>query len=222
MKAFAGTTVIELVVGTAILAIIFLMATQIMGSMGTGISVEQTSAEQQTRTTAAVYDVMSELSSYSTLSPIQPATELHISPAGDRITFRIPTGIDNAGAVTWGEQITYCRELNEREIQNNGIDDDGNGLTDNNDGVLVRRVEDASTGDVLSKTVVTTQVPFGGFLVEQLRYDTAPTPHYSPDPAGRILRVTIQRAAITHTGAPDGTLFTSTVSRMYYLRNIQQ
>ncbi len=221
MRQTRGTTLIELMFGMVILSILFIMSMHILSSMTLSYGVEMADAEQQRSVTGAIYDLMSDVGSYTVLSPIGPASNSHLSASGDRITFRLPTGTDSAGKITWGEQITYCRELNPREVQFNGVDDDANGLVDDDDGILVRRVEDAATGNVISKTVLATNIPTGGFHIDQLGFSALPTPHFGPDLQGQSLRIRITRV-YSNRAIADATKMTAATQRTFYLRNAQQ
>jgi hypothetical protein len=137
------------------------------------------------------------------------------------ITFDLPASTDTAGNMVWGSKVTYRLALSSKETDN-GLDNDGDGIVGT--ARIMRDEAPAGAGGAVTTSVVEEQVPYRvtengvtywGFAVSR---------------SVNALTVSIRRSGNTHkilgntvqaNGSTQGTVATSIVKGVYYLRNSQ-
>lgn len=208
-----GMTLVEVMVTMVVLTSVFLTTMIVIHTSSENMSFELTVADQQVMTRAKVDEMMDEFrrirgsaADFNTLTGENADTVS--DPAVDgvpgTVIFLLPSFDDATQTVKYGtaaDSITYRWQVNAREVDGNDIDDDGNGLTDEDDGVIVRLVG----GDEATLRVVCDHVPKTGFWVRKV---------------GRRLEITLSRKNTTTRNTADGTGFTTTVTHVtYFLKN---
>jgi hypothetical protein len=147
------------------------------------------------------FDVWYDAESDKTLEYSQFA-DVTPDPGPQSLTFGIPRYDAGTGSVNHGDKsncITYRWVISERETAGNKVDDDGNGLMDNDDG-RVERIERRS-GQPDDVQVICTNVPRDGFVIRK---------------RGRRLEITIARKNRTPRQTDEGTNFTTTITHVTY------
>lgn len=108
MNSSRGMSLIELTFVMSILGGAFLAILSTMNFMAGGMHAETVYAEQNTRTTGTLYDVVSELRDATAYSP---NFYLEVNPEKPpQIIFDKVDGVDSTGNMIWGSKITYRLE----------------------------------------------------------------------------------------------------------------
>ncbi len=212
MKNGRGFTLVEIMVSMTVISVAFLTVMTVIRSTSDNLGFELTVSDQQVITRSTVDRMMEELRlishTYTTANfdVNNSSSYAQFTPADDpgphSLTFGIPRYDDLTDTVTYGgtsDCITYRWVISEREIPGNNVDDDGNGLVDNEDGRIERVNREA--GVVNDLQVVCDNVPQDGFEIRKI---------------GRRLEITIARRNRTPRFTEEGTNFTTTVTQVTY------
>ncbi|MCZ7648052.1 MAG: prepilin-type N-terminal cleavage/methylation domain-containing protein [Planctomycetota bacterium] len=218
-----GFTLLEMMISISVITVVVMVTIIVVHTTSEHMKFELIVSDQQTRTRTAL-DTMKEemrtisaaLADFSTVSETNTdtvtGTSLTVSPpsgypsANGPITkavrFNKPRFDEATKTVDLGTTataLTYYWRYADREIAGNGIDDNNNGLFDDDDGWLVRE------GPGGQFDIVCTNVPKSGFLVIK---------------TGRRLQIRIGRKNVTPMRTDQGTTFTTIVTHdTYCLRN---
>jgi prepilin-type N-terminal cleavage/methylation domain-containing protein len=147
----AGFTLLELVVTVAILGLVLTSLGLVQSRSSKESMVLRARAVAESRVRRTLDAVAAELTAVgrSLLLP-DPTTVFGAST----VTFQHPMGVSNAGLVLWGTASRLSLELDPREL-NNGVDDDGDGLIDEQQLVFTR---DFGTANA-RRVVLCTNIP---------------------------------------------------------------
>ena len=207
-----GMTLIEIMVSMSVSSLVILTTISVMTTTSDHMKFEMVVTDQQVKTRAALDGLMEELRHVSAAvgdfdTDVGVRTNTLSGANGlNTVTFSMPE-FDNGTlalkAADPAKAVTYRWTLNPREAPNNGIDDDGNGLTDEDDGRLERLV--GSPPSASSLQIVLDHVPRSSFQVVK---------------AGRQLELQVGKKDNTPLNTEEGTRFKTVIShRTYCLRN---
>lgn len=251
MQRARGYSLMEVTIAMATVSFGFLISMHVLKEMTDDMHVEMVQSDIHKRVTGRLYDMTGELEAIVASDSQFLVTLNGVTVAdgnqGNGIAFRIPAGVNAAGAITWGKA-TYKRSVDAmgnpvvindpvlvdgrpvvklryrwlpmpNEPQND-IDDDGNGIVD--DGMIIREELDDVDG-VLSTMLLEDSVPY------RARIRRGEDPNFNQVLFGlcfrkettnvRMLNVTVQRAADQRKATDDGTIAISSATRTLYLRN---
>jgi len=208
-KAY-GMTLVEVSVSLAVITLVILTTVSVMHSTANFMKFELVVSDQQSEARDALDAMMEEMrkmsgsvKDFDSTSGVNTNTVTGANVV-DSVTFTAPyydavTKAVNMGSVATA--ITYRWSLNPNETPGNAQDDDGNGLSDNDDG----RLERYEGTDLNTLTVVCDNVPRSSFLVVK---------------NGRELHIRIGRKNNTPLVTEDGTRIETVVTHnRYCLRN---
>lgn len=134
-----GFTLLEIVIAIAILALTFTLAWATFDETGSEVvaTIRETDVDTSLRRT--LFLVQDELSNSGTGFDGTERVASHPSDedtTASSVEFQVRTGLTGVPADDWGSQITFELVEEEGEDSDNGVDDDGDGIVDEQ--VLVR------------------------------------------------------------------------------------
>lgn len=217
IKAYArpvlarGMTLLEVMISLVVITLVIMTTVLVMHTTSDHMRFEMVVSDQQNRTRAALDKMMEELRRMPVSTPADVfdtntgtdtnttvATTDSASDLANGVRFYMPTYNTSTLSIDNGVPVTYQWEASPRENQTNGIDDDGNGLLDEDDGRIIR-VDNTGT------TVLLNNVPRTGFLIAK---------------SGRRLQVRVAQKNNTPLQTGEGTTISTAVTHnTYCLRN---
>ncbi len=176
-----GLSLTELAFVMAILSASFLGILSTMDFMANGMHSETVYAEQNTRTTGTLYDVVAELRDATAYSP---NFFLEVNPEKPpRITFDKVDTVDSSGNMVWGNKITYRLER-VSNAASAAFESDHAGITQ---GRIVREETGPKKGDPTVLSVIEDSVPY------RFTKDGSPAWGFNVSRDGCALSITISR-----------------------------
>jgi prepilin-type N-terminal cleavage/methylation domain-containing protein len=135
-RAVAGFTLLELMISISVLAVLMAAVAMFQLRGQAAAHAIQTRSALERRADRAMQRVTRELIGLGvhTLAP-DPVTAF----GADTVTFQIPDSVSAAGVTTWGSLTRLALVMDQGE-NDNGVDDDGDGLVDERRLVLTRNV----------------------------------------------------------------------------------
>lgn len=209
-----GMTLVEVVVSMTVLTTVMLVVAMVLHTTSDNLGFELTAVDQQVMTRSTVDSLMDEfrliragVADFDTRkkSPSDPYGRSNNTVSGADATagtliFCVPRYDMGTKTLELGDAstaITYRWALNPRETSDNdGVDNDGNGLIDTDDGQIERQV-----GTDTFFQVILDHVPQDGFIVRKV---------------GPRLEVTVARKNNTNIQTSEGTYFTTTITQITY------
>lgn len=104
-----GFTMLEMTVSLSILGAIFILVFQVMQMMADGFKYSQGSSDATTRSSGAMYDIVSEIRQATAYSPnFYIEQDINKPPS---ITFDLVSDVDSKGNIIWGNKINYSLKV---------------------------------------------------------------------------------------------------------------
>ncbi|MCW8133342.1 MAG: prepilin-type N-terminal cleavage/methylation domain-containing protein [Planctomycetota bacterium] len=209
--AARGMTLLEVMISLVVITLVIMTTVLVMHSTSDHMRFEMVVSDQQNHTRATLDRMMEELRRmpvstpaevFDTNSGVGTNTTVPMSDTAanlaNGVKFYMPTYNNATLMIDNGSPVTYQWEPSPAENQTNGVDDDGNGLKDADDGRIVRI-------DNSGLVVVLNNVPRTGFLIAK---------------SGRRLQVRVAQKNNTPLQTGEGTTISTAVTHnTYCLRN---